>query len=207
MPSRLLRVRKVIAPLVSRRATREPAHLHDSGGHHEDDVPRRARARSSSRDDGKRSRADDDLGVGQEWLKTSIAGDRFEVLGGRLALRKSGNREVRILAGRLVKDHSKSLSEGIALAHSIGVTPPSQPEPSMIWELKSVSSFYGSQFDRMYSSLEVYDHVQDIQEAQSEATEGTNPQVRAEARKEIPTLRVHLALARRALSATYGMRG
>jgi predicted outer membrane protein len=138
----------------------------------------------------------------KEWLKTSIAGDRFEIMGGKLALQKSSNPAVDRLAHRLVSDHSKSLQESIALAHRIGVQPPKDPQPSMLWELKMVSALSGRNFDYWYSNLEVYDHSQDINEAKSEAGEGTNQQVRSSAQKELPMLRLHLSLAKHALLAS-----
>jgi putative membrane protein len=138
----------------------------------------------------------------KQWLMTSIAGDRFEIAGGQLALRQSQDPAVQRLARRLIRDHSKSLQETTKLANSLGITPPSQPQPSMQWELQAVSQFSGGSFDRNYTRLEVFDHRQDISEARDAWTDGTNPQVRAEAKKEIPVLRVHLALARLAENTT-----
>jgi hypothetical protein len=51
------------------------------------------------------------------------------------------------------------------------------------------------------------DHMQDIDEANSEKTDGTNPALRHEAAKVLPTLQMHLNMSRRALSASQGMRG
>lgn len=140
----------------------------------------------------------------KEWLKTSLSGNRFEITGGRLALQKSSNTAVRALAQRLIADHTKSLNDGAKLAGTIGVKVPKGPTPSMVWELKMVSQLSGRSFDTWYSNLEVYDHSQDISEAKSEASEGTNPEVRKDAQKELPTLTMHLSLARRALSSAGG---
>src|SRR4051812_39043030 len=49
-------------------------------------------------------------------LQTSIQGDRFEIAGGDLAESKAVTPGVRALGARLVKDHSKSLREAVALA-------------------------------------------------------------------------------------------
>jgi predicted outer membrane protein len=46
----------------------------------------------------------------EQYLQTSISGDRFEIIGGRLAEKKSNNAAVQRLAKRLVDDHSKSLT-------------------------------------------------------------------------------------------------
>jgi putative membrane protein len=136
----------------------------------------------------------------KQWLMTSISGDRFEVAGGKLAQQKTQTPAVKALADRLVADHSKSLTESIALAQKLGVKVPSAPTPSMQWELKAVAAV--TDFDRWYSSLETQDHLQDIAEATAESAEGTNPEVRAAAKQELPLLKEHLALARKAQAAS-----
>jgi putative membrane protein len=79
---------------------------------------------------------------------------------------------------------------------------PSSPTPSEVWELKMVASLKGKAFNRAYSSLEVYDHLQDIDEASTEVASGTNSQVRDDAKTELPMLREHLKLAREAFRAS-----
>ena len=94
------------------------------------------------------------------------------------------------------------LRDDAKLAGTLGVDVPKSPLPSMVWELNMVASLRGKAFNHWYSSLEVLDHVQDIQEASDEVKDGTNSDVRDSARTEIPTLRQHLALARAALKAS-----
>jgi len=141
-------------------------------------------------------------GLDEQFLKTAIQGDRFEIAGGRLALAKTQNPAVRTLATRLVKDHGKSLKESLALAKRLGISAPKRPAPSMQWELQVVSTLSGAAFDHWYSDLEVKDHVQDISEAADEVHSGANAAVRRSARQEIPTLRKHLKLSRAALMAS-----
>jgi putative membrane protein len=138
----------------------------------------------------------------EQYLQTSISGDRFEIIGGKLAEKKSNNAAVLKLAKRLVDDHSKSLSDAIELAHSLKIDVPSSPTPSMIWELRVVASFHGKAFNRWYSSLEVLDHLQDIDETGTEITNGTNSQIRDDAKTELPMLKTHLRLSRAALAAS-----
>jgi putative membrane protein len=139
-----------------------------------------------------------------QYLMTSIQGDRFEIAGGRQALAKSQNAAVRTLATRLVKDHSKSLKESVALAKRLGVEVPKTPSPSMQWELQVLVPMSGGQYDHWYSSLEVKDHVQDISEAHEETSKGFNASIRHAAGTEVPTLQKHLALSRAALKASPG---
>jgi putative membrane protein len=136
------------------------------------------------------------------YLQQSISGDRFEIIGGRLALQKGTTSGVRALAQRLVKDHSKSLAESVREAKTAGVKVPSAPTPTMVWELNIVRSMSGTAFDRWYSTLEVKDHQQDIEEATFEANHGSAPSIKQSAKKEIPTLEMHLALAQK---ATHGV--
>jgi putative membrane protein len=140
----------------------------------------------------------------ENWLTTSISGDRFEIAGGKIALARSGNASVRVLAHRLIADHSKSLHEAIDLAREWGIKPPPASTPSMQWELHQLRYMSKSKFDVEYASLEVKDHNQDIEETGFEAREGRASDIRADARKELPMLNLHLRLSKRALSASGG---
>jgi putative membrane protein len=144
------------------------------------------------------------LGLDENWLSTSIQGDRFEIAGGQMALQKSQNAAVRTLAQTLVTDHTKSLKATIKVANKLHTQIPHQPSESQAWELRIVSSFSGTDFDRWYSSLEVADHKQDISEASAEHHNGKQAHVRAMAGHEIPTLKKHLNLAEAAVKAVGG---
>jgi putative membrane protein len=132
------------------------------------------------------------------YLQTSISGDRFEITGGKLAMKKGRKAQIRALGERLITDHSKSLQESLALAKANGVTAPQAPTPSMVWELNTVGAMTGNAFDKSYSSLEVKDHQQDIEETTFEIKHGTKPEIKASAQKELPILRMHLTLATKA---------
>jgi putative membrane protein len=140
-------------------------------------------------------------GLDKEWLKTSMEGDLFEIEGGQIAKTKSTDPAVLRLANRLISDHTQSYHDAVKLARKLGVGVETEPSPTEQWELQVVRTFSGNAFDHWYSSLEVYDHIQDIQESADEAKDGCNREVRHEALTDIPTLRMHLALARAALAA------
>jgi putative membrane protein len=143
-------------------------------------------------------------GLDQEWLKSSAQGDIFEIRGGHMALAKSQNTAVRQLAQRLITDHSKSLSDARRLAAQFGIQLKLEPTQSQQWELWELNELSGNQFDHDYSQLEVQDHMQDIEETTSEVQEGSNPQIRHDARQEIPVLQLHLHLSRVALRSAGG---
>jgi putative membrane protein len=135
----------------------------------------------------------------EQWLMSSIQGDRFEVQGGLIAQKNGASQAVRDLGTRLVKDHSKSLKEAVALARKLGIKVPPDPNPSQRWELHILSTYTGADFDRWYADLEVLDHHQDIDETSAEVQKGTDGRVRHMAHGEIPVLRAHLKLS----EATY----
>jgi putative membrane protein len=137
----------------------------------------------------------------EQWLMMSIEGDLFEIQGGKIAKHKTSNEKVRNLAETLIRDHTKSLKESTELARKLGIEVPDEPSPTQQWELRVVSQFKGKEFDRWYSDLEVQDHIQDIQEARDEVEKGCNPEIRKDARDEIPVLQKHLRLAREALAS------
>jgi putative membrane protein len=135
----------------------------------------------------------------EQWLMMSIEGDRFEIQGGELAQHQATTDTVRALGERLVEDHSKSLDDATALAERLGIDVPDSPSPTQQWELRTVAQFQGRDFDRRYADLEVQDHEQDIQEAQDEIDKGCNPDIRDEAKSELPVLQEHLRLSQDAL--------
>ena len=144
------------------------------------------------------------LGLDENWLQTSIQGDRFEIAGGKLALAKSQTPAIRTLAQTLIKDHTKSLREAKTLANRLHTQIPHNPSPSETWELQVINSFSGNTFDKWYASLEVQDHKQDISEASNEAKNGKQAHVRKSARRELPMLKTHLRLSKSALKAVGG---
>ena len=140
----------------------------------------------------------------EEWLMTSIQGDRFEIAGGKIAQTNSSNAQIKALGARLVTDHTKSLKSAVKLARRLGIEVPKTPTPSEQWELKVVGRMTGTQLDKNYADLEVFNHKQDIKESKDEVKLGTNHAVRKEAKTDLPTLRMHLKLSKAALAAVGG---
>jgi putative membrane protein len=140
-------------------------------------------------------------GLDKSSLKTSMQGDLFEIAGGKLALKKSHTPAVDALAKRLIKDHTKSYLDAAKVAKEVGVEIEKTPTPSEVWELLTVAKVSGKTFDTWYTSLEVYDHVQDIQETTDEIRDGTNAAVVAAFKQDLPMLKMHLKLAKAALKA------
>jgi putative membrane protein len=141
-------------------------------------------------------------GLDREYLTTSMQGDLFEIAGGKIALKLSKNPAVITLAKTLIKDHTDSFKQSEAMAGSLGVEVPKAPSMTQQWELQMVSSLRGRSFNRRYSSLEAYDHEQDISQTTDEVKNGSLTEVRTDAKDSLPMLNRHLDLARAALRAS-----
>src|SRR4051794_13127309 len=141
-------------------------------------------------------------GLDEQWLQMSTQGDYFEIESGRMALQKSSNPLVRKAAAQIAGDHQKSLIDAKALAARLHVSLPDNSSPTQQWELRVLTTMSDGEFDHWWAMLEVNDHIQDIEEARNEVSKGTNADIRAMAREEIPTLQLHLKLARQAYATT-----
>src|SRR4051794_10313141 len=107
-------------------------------------------------------------------LQSSIQGDRFEIADGKLAQSRGATPAVKALGARLVKDHTKSLADAVTLAKRLKIFVPKTPTPSQEWEIGVLAGLSGADFDRAYTSLEVQDHKQDIDDMKTEVSDGTN---------------------------------
>jgi putative membrane protein len=131
-------------------------------------------------------------------LQSSIQGDRFEIAGGDLARTRGNGPAVKALGARLVKDHTKSLSDAIKVAKDLKISVPKTPTPSQEWELSILGGLSGADFDAAYTTLEIQDHKQDIDDTKTELSEGANAAIRHLARTDLPVLREHLKLSKQA---------
>jgi putative membrane protein len=131
-------------------------------------------------------------------LQSSIQGDRFEIAGGQLAQSNGTSPTIKALGARLVKDHTKSLSDAVKVARNLGISVPKTPTPSQEWELSTLGSLPAANFDAAYATLEVQDHKQDIDDTKMEISDGVNAKVKRLAREDLPVLRRHLKLSKQA---------
>jgi putative membrane protein len=137
-----------------------------------------------------------------QWLQTSIANDRFEIMAGKLAVRRSSNGHLSALAGRIISDHTRSLTVATALAGRERVDVPSVLTPMMQWHLHILQSLPTSRFEREYITFQIRVHQENIVLAGSEVEFGKDKAVRKLADQESNTLSKHLRLARQALLAS-----
>jgi putative membrane protein len=137
-----------------------------------------------------------------QWLQTSMANDRFEIMVGKLAARRSSNGHLSALAGRIISDHTTSLKAAMVLARRKGVEVPAVPTAMMQWHLHILESLPASRFEREYISFQIRAHEDSIVLAGSEVEFGSDKAIRKFADQQSNELSKHLRLARQTLRSS-----
>jgi len=119
-----------------------------------------------------------------------------EVDAGRLAVKKTSNSEVKRFAQHMIDDHTQANAELSDLAHKKGFEMPTQADEAHQKDAARLAGMNGSDFDRSYMMMMVNDHQKVVSMFEKYSTEGSDPDVRAFARKMLPTLQDHLKMAR-----------
>jgi len=136
--------------------------------------------------------ADDDF------VMKAANGGKMEVELGRLAAKKARNGAVKSFGRRMVVDHTKAGNKLKILASRKHITLPSDLDAEGHEAMQRLSALSGSEFDRAYMEMMVNDHDKDVAEFETESKSSSDADVKAFAARTLPTLRIHLRLARAA---------
>ena len=123
-------------------------------------------------------------------------GGMAEVEMGRLATQRAGDSSVREFGARMVADHSRANAELKAIAAPKGIQLPTDLNAEQKSEMDKLSKMSGAEFDKEYMSAMVNDHETDVKDFETQAKEGTDPDIKAFAAKTLPILQQHLQMAR-----------
>lgn len=115
-----------------------------------------------------------------------------EVQEGQVAQQQARRAAVRQFAAMMVTDHSAVNDQLMALAQQKQITPPNAPTDLQRGDLTRLQAMKGAAFDRQYLDEQVADHQQVLNLFQTEAQQGTDPDVKAFAAKYAPTIAHHL---------------
>jgi putative membrane protein len=135
------------------------------------------------------------------FVMKAAEGGHAEVQMGQLAQTKANSQAVKDLANRLVVDHTKANDNLKPIASKDNVTWPTGMNAKQQAEYNKLQALSGADFDREYVNYEIKEHKQDINAFQHEANRGNDPEVKAWASENVPTLQEHLRLAETALSS------
>lgn len=139
---------------------------------------------------GKLSSAD------QKALKDMAQADIDEVEGGKLALSKSQNSDVKAFAQQMVDDHGQALTKVQAVAQQKGVTLPTEPDAKHKAMAAKLEKMSGDAFDKAYmQNAGTKDHKMVLSKLQGDAKKIKDADVKAVADAHIPVVEQHLKSA------------
>lgn len=132
----------------------------------------------------------------QAFVTQAAYGGLGEMALGELAGQKTTNPEVRDLAAMIVDEHTRANEELTALAEAKGMTPPTAPDPGRQAAAVGLGTLSGANFDRQYLQQQLADHEVTIALFESQAEDGSDPDMRAFAEKWLPGIRAHTEMIR-----------
>jgi putative membrane protein len=130
-------------------------------------------------------------------MTSAARGSLAEVQLGQLAQRNGQSAAVKRFGQRMVDDHGRANQEMVALAQRKQTTPPAGVGAEHQRTYDELAKLRGGAFDRAYAQAMVQDHQEDLRAYQEEAANGTDPDVKAFAARQVPLLQEHLRLAER----------
>jgi putative membrane protein len=128
-------------------------------------------------------------------IKAAKAG-KLEVELGRLAAQKGRSASVKSFGRRMVTDHMRAGNKLKAIAKRIGIALPGALDAEQQSEIDRLSQLSGSEFDRAYMDKMVTDHEMAVSDFETEASSGTDRKLKTFATATLPTLRMHLRMAK-----------
>lgn len=129
----------------------------------------------------------------QKFIKTAAASGLSEVQEGQLAQSK-GDSAVQAVGARMVADHTKANEQLASIASAKGVTPPAAPTSHEARELAHLQGLSGASFDSAYLKDQRRAHEKAISLFETEASSGSDPDLKNFASNTLPILKMHLKM-------------
>jgi len=131
----------------------------------------------------------------QDFTMKAASAGMFEVESSRLALERSKNDQVKKFAQHMIDDHSKANKELMGLAQMLKLTPEQKMAAKHQKEMDKLKDTREN-FDQAYMQAQVKGHEEAVALFTGESRGGTNPMLKAWAAQTLPTLQMHLQMAR-----------
>lgn len=110
------------------------------------------------------------------------------------AAERGASADVRRFAQMMIADHGKSNGELRALASEKNVTLPTGPDAEHRTKFESMRNLNGSELDKAYVEAMVADHQKAVDLFTKQAADNSDPNLKAFAAKNLPTLQKHLEM-------------
>lgn len=141
----------------------------------------------------------------QAFVTQATYGGLAEVALGEMAVEQASSPEVRAFARRMVDEHSRANAELADLAEVKGMSPPTSPDPGRVAVAEALGALEGAEFDRQYLQHQMAEHEVAVALYRTEASGGTDPDMRSFANRWLPSLQDHTAQIASMMTRTVGM--
>ena len=128
------------------------------------------------------------------WMKTNAQTDLAEIALGKLAMAKSHNTDLLMVAKVTLNDHEAALAKLKAVAKKENVTLPTQPNAEQRETGAVLKTFSGARFNLNWDTNEILGHKLSIKQTGTEISKGSAPAVTAFAKYYLPVAKMHLAM-------------
>ncbi len=144
----------------------------------------------------------------KKFMMMAAQGGMAEVKMAEAALQHSSSDSVKTYAQKMIDDHTAANTELMQIASSKGVTLPTAPDAKMQAMMTKMMTLNGADFDREYiKNAGVKDHEKMEKLFMEEGSKGGDADTKAFATKTLPTVQMHLSMAREMMSSMMGMKG
>ena len=130
-------------------------------------------------------------GMDKLFSMKAAQGGIFEVKSSSMALNKTKNKQVMMVARRMVKEHTAANEELKTVAQDKGMTLPADTDPKHKAILAKLSGLSGSAFDKSYMASQEAAHAATVKLFETEIATGQDKDVTAFASKNLPTIEDH----------------
>jgi putative membrane protein len=110
---------------------------------------------------------------------------------------ENGNVATALYARTMIRDHTKLQAALARAARSAKLTVHTTPSVSQAKMIAKVVKLDGTAFDSAYRAKQVTAHLATVLAFQKELAHGTDSVLKAAAKQALPTIRMHLAMARK----------
>jgi putative membrane protein len=137
--------------------------------------------------------------VDQQFMQDAGAASATEIAASKLALTRSGDKQVNDFAQRMIADHTKLARNLDVIAKRHGITTPPASDSSVVGSLQNLE---GAEFDKAYiEKVALAGHQKAVELFTKESENGNDAALKAAAAKALPIIRHHYAMAQQLAKA------
>jgi putative membrane protein len=127
----------------------------------------------------------------EEFLNRAAAGNRFEIVTGRLAQERAESARIKALGEEFVRDHTRLLEKGAAVAAELGITVKDELTPKQARVVERLERLSGEDFDRAWVRAQLDAHREALALNLRGAIRGERPEIRELAQGALPVVTHH----------------